>query len=181
MAVERSPTSGPTAGRVTRVIWTALSTTTAIQPGHFANFSIGVRHFPVDTPLVRIRALQTWSNGDVVDWSDPLVAGGPTPLHPALAIALTSQGAPGSPTATAEPVLTSTPTAPQVPAQGVAPAVSAPTELPAALPGPTIDQVDTALVLAAGAFVLALLAAVMAAMALARRPREAHRDPEESG
>jgi hypothetical protein len=180
MAVERAATAGPTAGRVTRVIWTSLSTTTAIQPGHVANFSIGVRRFPVDTPVVRIRALQTWSNGDVVEWLEPLLPGGPTPLHPALQIALTSPGAPGSPTSSTEPVGTPTP---QLGSQATpSPALGTPiADLPAARTGPTMDQVDTALVLAAGAFVLALVAAVMAAVALTRRPRGTRPDPEKFG
>ncbi len=92
LAIERSPVPGPTAGRVTRIIWSAHSTTTAIQPGRYGTFSISVREFPIDAARVRISALQTWSNGEVVQWIDARVPGGPAPLHPAPEITLTAGG-----------------------------------------------------------------------------------------
>ena len=71
LAIKRSPVPGPTAGRVTRIIWSAHSTTTAIQPGRYGTFSISVREFPIHVARVRVAALQTWSNGEVVQRDRP--------------------------------------------------------------------------------------------------------------
>jgi hypothetical protein len=168
LAIERSPVPGPTAGRVTRIIWSAHSTTTAIQPGRYGTFSISVREFPIAAARVRISALQTWSNGEVVQWIDPLVPGRPTPLHPAPEITLTA-GGPTSRPAIESSGPTEAATASQTPSVSATPTA---TPLPVALPGrsgPSSRLVDTAIGLSVGAVGLALIAIAMAGVALARK------------
>jgi hypothetical protein len=168
LATERSPLPGPTAGRVTRVVWTALGTTTAIQPRRFATFSLSVRQFPTDASAVRVGVRQTWSNGEVVEWIDPTVPGGASPLHPAPQVILTAPGSTSAPAVPAAgPWVTQTPTASASPAGGT----PAPTlVMPAAGSGPSTRQLDIAMALAGGALAPAFSAAVMAGVALTRRP-----------
>src|SRR5581483_2839284 len=139
LAIERSPVPGPTAGRVTRIIWSARSTTTAIQPGHYGTFSMSVREFPTDSVRLAISALQTWSNGAVVQWADPLLPGGPTPLHPAPQITLTAGRSAVVPTESATATASGTPSASATPASAAPLPIALPDQ-----PGPSIRLVDTA-------------------------------------
>jgi Domain of unkown function (DUF1775) len=165
MAVERSPLPGPAAGRVTRVIWAAASSATAIQPRRYATFSLSVLQFPTDTPVIRIRALQTWSNGDAVEWFDPALPGAPSPLHPAPQVTLIGAGTTTPMRSSAGPLMSQTPSATMSAASGT-PGSTPIAAVPAGRSGPSTDRVDIALGLAGGAFVLALGAAVMAGWAL---------------
>lgn len=67
---------------VTKVVWTA-SSGGGIKPGQFQQFPISLDSLP-DADSIEIKALQTYSNGDVVRWiDDPAPAGQDEPDHPA--------------------------------------------------------------------------------------------------
>ena len=63
-----------------------------ISPGQYQDFSISVDPLPTDTSQLVFKAVQTYSNGDVVRWIDLAVAGQPEPAHPAPVLTLTSEG-----------------------------------------------------------------------------------------
>jgi periplasmic copper chaperone A len=67
---------------VTKIVWTA-SAGSGIKPGQFQQFFISLDSLP-DADSIEIKALQTYSNGDVVRWiDDPAPAGADEPEHPA--------------------------------------------------------------------------------------------------
>jgi len=64
---------------VSKVVWTGGS----IPVGGYQDFNIAVANLP-KAPTVTVKAIQTYSNGDVVRWIDPPAATGqPAPAHPA--------------------------------------------------------------------------------------------------
>ena len=79
-----------------------------IAPGQYLDFPLSLGAFPDDTDVIRMPAVQTYDNGQVVNWSDPPNADGSEPEHPAPAVTLsaaTSDGAShGGMSATAAPV-----------------------------------------------------------------------------
>ena len=76
----------------------AVSTVTweggRIEAGQFEEFQLQVGPLPdaAGTTLA-FPAVQTYDNGDVVRWIDPVVAGQPEPEHPAPSLVLTAAGA----------------------------------------------------------------------------------------
>ena len=74
---------------VSQVTWTADSSTDGIKPGDFAKFEILVGTLPSTGDQIVFKALQTYSNGDVVRWIDPVPANGPEPDHPTPILQLT--------------------------------------------------------------------------------------------
>jgi uncharacterized protein YcnI len=75
---------------VTEVSWTADSAAYAIKPGEFGRFEIIVGSLPTSGNQIVFKALQTYSNGDVVRWIDPVTPNGPPPDHPTPILQLTS-------------------------------------------------------------------------------------------
>jgi uncharacterized protein YcnI len=67
---------------VTKITWTANSADTAIKPGQFQEFPVSLGPLPKTDKLV-FKALQTYSDGNVVRWIDDTVEGQPEPEHPA--------------------------------------------------------------------------------------------------
>ena len=66
---------------VTKVVWTA-GPGGGIKPGQFQQFFISLDSLP-DAGSIEIKALQTYSDGDVVRWiDDPAPAGQEEPEHP---------------------------------------------------------------------------------------------------
>lgn len=65
----------------TKIVWTA-SQGAAIKPGQFQQFPVSLGVVP-DVPSVSFKAIQTYSDGSVVKWVDPTVAGKAEPEHPA--------------------------------------------------------------------------------------------------
>ena len=64
------------------MVWTA-SAGGGIKPGQFQQFFVSFDSLP-DASSIEIKALQTYSNGDIVRWiDDPAPAGGDEPEHPA--------------------------------------------------------------------------------------------------
>jgi uncharacterized protein YcnI len=60
-----------------------------IAPGQFQDFSVSADPLPTGVSSVAFKALQTYSNGDVVRWIDLAAPGQPEPDHPAPVLTLT--------------------------------------------------------------------------------------------
>jgi uncharacterized protein YcnI len=69
------------------VTWTALSGT-KIAPGEYQNFSLATDALPAAGAMV-LPVAQSYSDGTVVNWSEPTVAGKAEPEHPAPAFTVT--------------------------------------------------------------------------------------------
>jgi len=67
------------------VTWTAVSG--GIPPEQFAQFPLLVENLP-DTALLRFPTTQYYSDGTVVSWTQPIIAGAPGPDHPVPTLAL---------------------------------------------------------------------------------------------
>lgn len=95
---------------VSEIDWKADSPATAIKPGEFDEFNVSVGPLP-DSGTMVFKALQTYSDGSVVRWIDPRVAGQDEPAHPAPVLTLTpsdSASMSASPSAGASPSSSST-------------------------------------------------------------------------
>lgn len=80
---------------VSEIDWTAGS----IPVGQYQDFQISVDPLPADTDQLVFKAVQTYSNGDIVRWIDLTQAGQPDPEHPAPVLTLTAATAADSGTA----------------------------------------------------------------------------------
>jgi periplasmic copper chaperone A len=74
---------------VSEVTWTGGK----ILPGQYQDFSISADPLPSGVSQLVFKAVQTYSNGDVVRWIDLPQAGQPQPAHPAPILTLTPAGA----------------------------------------------------------------------------------------
>jgi periplasmic copper chaperone A len=74
---------------VSEVTWTGGK----ILPGQYQDFSVSADPLPSGVGQVVFKAIQTYSNGDVVRWIDLPQAGQPEPEHPAPVLTLTPAGA----------------------------------------------------------------------------------------
>jgi uncharacterized protein YcnI len=81
---------------VNEIDWTGGT----IQPGQYQDFQISVDPLPSDTTQLVFKAVQTYSNGDVVRWIDLSTSSDPNPDHPAPVLTLTPASS-SSTTATA--------------------------------------------------------------------------------
>ncbi len=84
------------AGQVTQAVslitWTAAAGQ-GIKPGEFQQFEVAMGPLP-ETGTMVFKAVQTYSNGDVVHWIDPPAANGAAePDHPAPVLTLTKDDA----------------------------------------------------------------------------------------
>jgi uncharacterized protein YcnI len=70
---------------VSDIVWSGGS----IKPGEFDEFSISAGPLPKDVTSLEFKALQTYSDGDVVRWIEETPPGGPEPEHPAPTLTLT--------------------------------------------------------------------------------------------
>jgi uncharacterized protein YcnI len=86
---------GPVTSYVSEVDWTGGP----IQPGHFQEFYVLAQSLPTGTNQVVFKALQTYSNGTIVRWIDPVTPQNPDPANPTPILTLTP--AAGSATAAA--------------------------------------------------------------------------------
>ena len=87
---------------VSKVTWTGGAT----KPGEFDEFEVSVGPLPTDADSLTFKALQTYSNGDIVRWIEDATPGGAEPDHPAPVLTLTkadatAAGPAGSTTTTA--------------------------------------------------------------------------------
>ncbi|MFI1200950.1 YcnI family protein [Streptomyces sp. NPDC020883] len=67
-----------------------------IAPGQFQQFPLSVGQLPSDTDQLVFKALQTYSDDQVVRWIEPAKPGGPEPENPAPVLKLTAAGAQGT-------------------------------------------------------------------------------------
>lgn len=74
---------------VSEVIWSGGR----IAPGQFQDFSLSADPLPQGVGQLMFKAIQTYSNGDVVRWIDVRRAGKPEPDHPAPVLTLTAAAA----------------------------------------------------------------------------------------
>jgi periplasmic copper chaperone A len=77
---------------VSEVIWTGGQ----ILPGQFQDFAISADPLPTGISQLVFKAIQTYSNGDVVRWIDLQQPGQPAPDHPAPTLTLTTTTAAAS-------------------------------------------------------------------------------------
>jgi periplasmic copper chaperone A len=77
---------------VSEVAWTGGQ----ILPGQFQDFAISADPLPTGISQLVFKAIQTYSNGDVVRWIDLQQPGQPAPDHPAPTLTLTTATAPAS-------------------------------------------------------------------------------------
>ena len=70
-----------------------------ILPGQYQDFSVSADPLPAGVGQLAFKAIQTYSNGDVVRWIDLPQPGQPAPEHPAPVLTLTPAGAPAPPPA----------------------------------------------------------------------------------
>jgi uncharacterized protein YcnI len=70
---------------VSKITWSGGK----IPPGSFEDFDVSMGPLPTDTDELVFKALQTYSNGEVVRWIDTATEGAPEPEHPAPVVKLT--------------------------------------------------------------------------------------------
>jgi uncharacterized protein YcnI len=73
---------------VSKITWTA--TADGLAPGQFELFTISAGPLPTKTNTLTFKAVQTYSNGEVVSWIQQTVKGAPEPEHPAPTLTLTA-------------------------------------------------------------------------------------------
>ncbi len=95
---------------VSEVSWTAVTPADGIKPEEFGKFEIIAGQLPTDTNELTFKAIQTYSNGDVVRWIETETPGGPEADHPAPVLQLTAPSSPAV-SATTEPAASSSPAA----------------------------------------------------------------------
>jgi uncharacterized protein len=131
---------------VSTITWTA-DASSAIKPGEFDSFDISVGPLPTKVDTLEFKAVQTYSDGNVVRWIEE-PTGGKAPDHPAPTITLTA--AAQSTTATT--------------VQLAAPASSASTSSSSSSDG-------TARALGIAGLVAGLLALLLAVLGFVRKPK----------
>ncbi|KNB49047.1 YcnI family protein [Streptomyces caatingaensis] len=72
---------------VSKVTWSGGK----IEPGQFQQFPLSVGQLPTDTDKLVFKALQTYSDDDVVRWIDTSEPGGKEPEHPAPTLKLVAK------------------------------------------------------------------------------------------
>jgi uncharacterized protein YcnI len=96
---------------VSEIDWVAITPASAVRPGQFGEFTIDADGLPDRENQVVFKAVQTYSDGTVTRWIDPVTAGGEQPEHPTPILELTKPDSGGSGTATTTPVSTGDATA----------------------------------------------------------------------
>src|SRR4051812_7370176 len=81
---------GPISDVVSQITWTADNAAAGIQPGTFQGFDVMAGALPDAGTEVVFKAVQTYTNGDVVKWVDPVTEGGPEAEPPTPILALTA-------------------------------------------------------------------------------------------
>jgi uncharacterized protein YcnI len=80
---------GPVTSVISEVQWSGGP----IPPGNFVEFDVLAQSLPTNTNEVVFKVLQTYSNGDIVRWIDPVTAAEPNPPHPTPVLRLVPPGA----------------------------------------------------------------------------------------
>jgi uncharacterized protein YcnI len=76
-------------GRFTQAVSEVIWSGGKIAPGQFQDFSVSADPLPAGVRTLAFKALQVYSNGDVVRWIDLPAPGQPAPGHPAPVLTLT--------------------------------------------------------------------------------------------
>ena len=95
-------------GTVTQVVQRITWSGGQLAPGRYQGFRVMLGHLPDDADRLTFKALQTYSNGDVVRWIDVQQPGQPEPDHPAPVLTLTAAAADGTQSASPGPSVTAT-------------------------------------------------------------------------
>jgi uncharacterized protein YcnI len=132
---------GPVSDAVSQITWTGG----AITGDNYEDFDISAGQLPQDVTDLTFKAIQTYSNHDVIRWIDIPAPGGPEPEHPA-------------------PILHLTPAANQDNTAGAGPSVSASAHS-------TTQSQSTTRGLSIAALIIAVLAALLATGGLLRKRR----------
>lgn len=90
LATPATTGSGTISQVVSKVTWTADSAASAIKPGEFDEFDISAGPLPTASSM-QFKALQTYSNGQIVRWIESATPGAAAPEHPAPMLTLTPQ------------------------------------------------------------------------------------------
>ena len=154
--------------RVSKIVWTAENADAQIAPGQFETFPISVGPLPASDQMV-FKALQTYSNGEVVRWIDEVAAGSTAePEHPAPTLKLAPAADSGTAGAAAvDPAKLDQ--AQKTADEAKTVALEAKTAASESDDGPSNGQVNAAIGLAIAGIVLALIAGGIGGMALGRR------------
>jgi uncharacterized protein YcnI len=84
---------------VTQITWTATKGA-EIKPGQFQEFDVSLGPLPATANQIVFKALQTYSDGNIVRWIDEPATDGSEPEHPAPVLKLTAANAPAAAPAT---------------------------------------------------------------------------------
>ncbi|MDQ1629356.1 MAG: hypothetical protein QOI54_3100 [Actinomycetota bacterium] len=141
---------------VSTITWTADSAASAIKPGEFDEFDVSAGPLPTAKSMT-FKALQTYSDGQVVRWIELPSASGAEPEHPAPTLTLTPATAEGTDSAATGAAGTHTPA--KKPAATTAQAADTASS----------SSVNLAIGLAIAALIVGLLAGAAGAAALRRR------------
>lgn len=90
-----STDDGPITSAVSEVTWTADHDSDGLQAGEADDFVVTAGQLP-DTASVTFRALQTYSNGNVVKWIEVAAPGADEPEHPAPILTLAPEAGAGA-------------------------------------------------------------------------------------
>ena len=87
------------------ITWTADNTAAGIGKDEFGEFTVDADGIPENTDQLVFKAVQTYSDGSLVRWGDPVTPGGPVAEHPTPILQLTAPAgeSSGSTTTTTEP------------------------------------------------------------------------------
>ncbi|MFB9470358.1 YcnI family protein [Nonomuraea salmonea] len=140
---------------VTKVVWSGGK----VEPGQFQEFEVSMGKLPEGVDSLMFPTKQTYSNGEVVDWSEAPKADGSEAEHPAPLLKLTPAAAAANGTAG-----TTTPAT----APATAPAAAAPSVAAVAGSGATSD--GTARLLGGAGLVVGAIGLVVGFLGLRRRP-----------
>ena len=83
---------------VSEISWKAKTGADGIDKGQFGEFTIDADGLPGTGSQVVFKAIQTYANGDVVRWIDPVTPGGPAADHPTPILELTNPAGGATPT-----------------------------------------------------------------------------------
>ncbi|TYB50847.1 YcnI family protein [Nonomuraea sp. PA05] len=140
---------------VTKVVWEGGK----INPGEFQEFEVSMGQLPEDVDSLMFPTKQTYSGGEVVDWSEAPKADGTEAEHPAPLLKLVPAAEDGNGHATA-PATSS--------AESTLAATASPSVSPVAAASSSSD--GTARLLGAAGLVVGVIGVVIGVLGLRRRP-----------
>jgi uncharacterized protein YcnI len=175
-----SDDAGPAVGSIT---WSARESSSAIQPGAFQQFEI-LAAMPADRTSLVFAAVQTYSDGTVVRWTDRAAPGAAEPAHPAPVVMLTPAGAMGMSMPGMSMPGMSMPDPAASPGSSGKPSATAGTATDGMsgmsgmdMSAPKSDSVNVALAVGIASLVASMMAAILAMNAMTRARRNSRPAP----